>query len=87
MLAEQPNNEIEKPNFNTGNVEYLSDSTYNKGSKKRIEIPTIAEYRQLMNDNESTDQQIAKRLEFLENLCRTIITLELKNVINKRATL
>lgn len=80
-------NEIETPNFNTENVEYLNEATYNKGSRKRREIPSIAEYRQLMNDHESTDQQIAKRLEFLENLCRAIITLELKNAINKRPTL
>lgn len=40
---------------------------------------SIAEYRSLLNDTESTDQQIRERLIYLGNFFRTIIRIELEN--------
>jgi len=40
---------------------------------------TVQEYRKLLNDSESTDQQIKSRLQYLEAFCRNIIQIELEN--------
>ena len=41
-------------------------------------LVSIAEYRKLMNDNESTDERITQRLNYLEGFFRTIIRMELE---------
>ena len=41
------------------------------------EMEEIAEYRELLKDQTSTDGAILKRLEFLKAFCRNIIRLEL----------
>jgi DNA mismatch repair ATPase MutS len=38
----------------------------------------IKEYRKLLNDNVSSDEQIQKRLDYLEALCRNVIRIELE---------
>jgi len=47
-------------------------------------VVTIEEYRKLLNDNRSTDEQIKKRLVYLEAFCRNIITAEIVNYTNKK---
>lgn len=39
---------------------------------------TTEEYRKILGDNASTDEQIKRRIQFLEAFCRNIIKLELK---------
>ena len=39
---------------------------------------SIAEYRKIMSDEESSDEQILKRLNYLEALCRNVIKSELE---------
>lgn len=39
---------------------------------------TILHYRTLLNDHASTDEQIAKRIEYLEAFCRNVIRIELE---------
>lgn len=38
---------------------------------------SIAEYRKIMSDETSTDEQILKRLNYLEALCRNVTRQEL----------
>lgn len=43
-----------------------------------IPIISIAEYRRILNDHESTDERIIERLDYLEALCRNVIRGELE---------
>jgi len=48
---------------------------------------TIDEYRKILGDNQSNDEQIQKRIEFIEGLCRKAIRLELEqHAINQPET-
>ena len=40
-------------------------------------VLSVVEYRRLTRDSVSTDDQISKRLEYLEMLCRDVIKREL----------
>jgi len=42
---------------------------------------SIKEYREILNDEESTDEQIKKRTEYLEALCRNVIKIEIENYV------
>ena len=53
-----------------------------KGNEGKTVIP-ISEYRRLLADDESTDEQIRERLAYLENFFRTIIRIELENYVGK----
>ena len=44
-------------------------------------VITTDEYRKLLDDHTSTDEQIAKRLEYLEAFCRNVIKLELEQYV------
>lgn len=44
---------------------------------------SVEEYRKILNDYESTEEQIKKRLQFLEAFCENIIKLELENYVRK----
>lgn len=41
-------------------------------------IISIAEYRRIMDDDVSTEEQILPRLQYLESLCRNVIRAELQ---------
>ena len=45
----------------------------------RESVLTVVEYRKLLNDHESTAEQIIQRLEYIESFCRSVIRAELKN--------
>lgn len=45
---------------------------------------SIQEYRNLMKDEISSDEQILKRLEYLEAFCRNIIRTELEKYTSKK---
>ena len=45
----------------------------------------IKEYRKLLNDDLSSDEQIQKRLDYLEALCRNVIEMELEKHLSKSA--
>lgn len=58
---------------------------YNRGSQQYKERPTlvsIGAYREMLADNVSTDEQILRRLRYLEALCRNVIKHELKTYIS-----
>lgn len=44
---------------------------------------SIAEYRKILNDQESTDEQIQKRIEYLVAFSKNIISLELEAYATK----
>ena len=46
-------------------------------------IISIAEYRKILNDHKSSDEQVIKRLKYLEALCRNIIRPEIKTHVSK----
>jgi len=41
---------------------------------------SIEEYRKIMSDETSTDEQILNRLNYLEALCRNVIRAELEKL-------
>jgi hypothetical protein len=43
---------------------------------------SIEEYRKIMSDESSTNEQIQKRLNYLEALCRNVIKRELEEFRN-----
>lgn len=43
---------------------------------------SIAEYRELLNDDKSSDEQIEQRLQYIENLCRNLIRQELAHHVD-----
>ncbi|NQV13387.1 MAG: hypothetical protein HQ530_03730 [Parcubacteria group bacterium] len=43
-----------------------------------VTIVTVEEYRELLDDYKSTDEQIKSRLKYLEAFCRNVIKLELE---------
>ncbi len=45
-------------------------------------VITTDEYRRLLNDHTSTDEQIAKRIEYIEAFCRNVIRLELERYVS-----
>ena len=45
---------------------------------------SIAEYREILKDSVSSDEQIKKRLEYLEAFCRNVIQSELENYVSKK---
>lgn len=47
---------------------------------------TIEEYRKILNDHVSSEEQIKKRIQYLESFCRNIIKLELENHIRDQRT-
>ncbi len=44
-----------------------------------VTVITIEEYRKMLNDYESPDEQIVKRLQYIEALSRNIVGFELEN--------
>ncbi len=45
---------------------------------------TIEEYRKMLNDRTSSDEQIKSRLDYLEGFCRNIIKAELQAYANPK---
>lgn len=43
-------------------------------------VISIEEYRQMLNDQQSSDELILKRIAFMESLCRNVIRIELEKV-------
>lgn len=41
---------------------------------------SIEEYRQMMDDRQSPDGLILKRIQFMESMCRNVIRIELEKV-------
>jgi hypothetical protein len=53
-------------------------TTWRPNSKSGETLVSVAEYRQLLGDSTSTDEQIVKRLKYLEAFCKNIIKPELQ---------
>ena len=46
-------------------------------------VVSVAEYRELLADQTSSDEDISRRLQYLEALCRCIIQEELRKYVNE----
>lgn len=57
----------------------VTDERYNKNGL----LVSVDEYREILDDYASTEEQIKKRLEFLEALCRNVAKSELENYVNE----
>jgi hypothetical protein len=44
---------------------------------------TIEEYRRILNDQTSSEEQIKKRLSYLEAFCRNVIKIELEKYVKE----
>jgi len=44
-------------------------------------VITVEEYREILNDQASSEDLIKKRLQYLESFCRNVIKLELENYL------
>lgn len=53
-------------------------TTWKVSPNGSITLVSIAEYRQLLGDQASTDERIRERLQYLEAFCRNIIKPELQ---------
>lgn len=61
-------------------VDYEAKTPQDKG---KTTIVGISEYRKILADNVSTDEQIIKQLQYIEALCRNVIRSELKSYVEK----
>ena len=62
-------------------VELVFVRLFTTGLAKRpgdVPVVSVQEYRDLLHDEKSPDEQIRIRLEYLEMLCRSIIKSEVK---------
>lgn len=50
---------------------------------RNSEILSIREYREIVDDHRSPDNQVRERLKYLEAFCRNIITNEINGYIKK----
>jgi hypothetical protein len=46
-------------------------------------VVSVAEYRKLLNDTNSSDEQIRARIGYLEGLCRNVARAEIKAYVSK----
>ena len=44
---------------------------------------SIAEYRKILNDQKSSDEQIQKRIDYLVAFCKNIISIELETYVKQ----
>ncbi|MEK7569017.1 MAG: hypothetical protein AAB497_02805 [Patescibacteria group bacterium] len=81
-----------KDNFNSPNKKSLQRSASGAFTavdyepkypqdKGETTIVSIERYRTILSDNTSTDEQIVKRLRYLEALCRNVIKSEIKSYV------
>lgn len=62
-------------------VDYKANSAQNE---EETTIVGIQKYRDLLSDTTSTDEQIIKRLQYIEALCRNVIRREIKNHVESK---
>lgn len=55
-------------------------------AQNRVETTIVGteRYRTILSDNTSTDEQIIKRLQYIEALCRNVIRNEIKNYVESK---
>jgi len=46
-------------------------------------VITIEEYRKILNDQISSEEQIKNRLEYLEAFCRNVAKIEIENYVKE----
>lgn len=47
-------------------------------------VVTVWEYRRILNDKTSSDEEILSRINYLEALCRNVVRAELTNLCRKQ---
>lgn len=53
-------------------------------NKKKQNIVSAQEYRELFEDTMTTDKQIEQKLNYLEALCRNVIRAELETICRQK---
>lgn len=61
----------------------LADSLNEQRHNDYKPVVSVQEYRKKLNDYKSTVEQITKRLEYIEALCRNVIRQEIENYAEK----
>jgi hypothetical protein len=64
----------------------MSTSRSQENSNALQPLVSVAEYRKVLKDTESTDFEIVERLRYIESLCRAIIKAELENYVAQENT-
>ena len=77
LSIEQSRNYLRKYDSINEQIEEFKNAAYSISSD---------EYREILNDYTSTDEQIQKRLQYLESFCRNIARLELQNLRKTKLT-
>jgi hypothetical protein len=62
-----------------GAADTIVSSSYNG----KEPVVSVAEYRKLLNDNISSDEQIHARIQHLDGLCRNVARDEIKAYVSK----
>lgn len=71
------------PNFSRPNSVKGGPFSESKNNNQNA-IISISEYRKVLNDYKSSEEQIIKRLNYLEGFCRNIIQTELGKYVAKK---
>ncbi len=58
------------------------NGTRSQQNEEAKTVVSIQEYRKLLSDKTSTDNQILLRLRYLESLCRNVVRDELENYVH-----
>ncbi|MFA5996950.1 MAG: hypothetical protein WC791_00515 [Candidatus Paceibacterota bacterium] len=90
-VLKKTNTEHDKPNAEAEykqeiSLERFSSVDYKTNSEQNREATTIVgiqKYRELLSDDVSSDEQIIKRLQYIEALCRNVVRNELHSFIKK----
>ena len=80
LYAEKPKDFIKNINSTPEQVEGFRNSAYSINNGISKELVTVREYREILNDNDSSDEQVQKRIQYLEALCQNIISSELQKL-------
>jgi hypothetical protein len=68
----------------TKSISPIDISSESRENDIKQPIVSVTEYRRILQDQESTDTQIVKRLRHLEALSRNVIKMEIENYVNKK---
>lgn len=81
QTVEEPKKNLKNTNPTNKQVEQFRNGAYS--IKENDDDEQIREYRKILNDYQSSDKQILKKLQYLNAFCHNIARLELQNFRNK----
>jgi len=81
------NNQKNSPNFRSENQENSSSFARENGKiDSNRAIISVEQYRKRTKDNDSPDELIIQKINFIEKLCRHVIKTELNQYAPKKKT-